>query len=210
MYQYYPVNLNLQNRKCLVVGGGHVAERKVESLLSCGAVIWVVSPTLTQNLEKLADEGSINYLNREYTSGDLEGCFLVISAADDQQVNFKVANDCFSRNILVNIVDDPEICNFIVPSVLRRGSLCIAISTDGKSPTLAKKIREDLESLFGTEYAEFLELMGEIRNQVLRDVPDGEDRRKVFECLINSDILDYIRKGQKELIEKQIARCMSL
>lgn len=210
MYQYYPINLNLQSRKCLVVGGGRVAERKVESLLECGAVVWVVSPTLTQNLSKLASEGSINYLSREYTYDDLDGCFLVVSAVDDRQANSKVANDCFARNILVNAVDDPEICNFIVPSVLRRGSLCIAVSTDGKSPALAKKIREEMESLFGNEYAEFLELMGEIRNQVLRDISDGEERRKIFECLINSDILEFIKKGQKELINEQIAQCMPL
>lgn len=210
MYQYFPININLQDCKCLVVGGGRVAERKVMSLLECGAMVWVVSPELTQNLEKLALEGLINYLNREYEPDDLEDCVLVISAADDQQINFRVASDCFSRNILVNVVDDPEICNFTVPSVLRRGSLCIAISTDGKSPALAKKIREELENLFGTEYAEFLELLGEIRNKVLRDVPDGEDRRKIFECLTNSNILELIREGQKELIEEQVVRCMSL
>ena len=207
--QLFPVNLNLQNRKCLVIGGGKVAERKVESLLQCEAEILVVSPKITQNLEKLAQQGIINFVNREYKTDDLDGCFMVISATNDQKVNQKVASDCLLRNILINVVDDPPMCSFTVPSVLRRGSLCIAISTSGKSPTLAKKIREELEITFGPEYEEFLELMGEIRDQVMRDVPEEEKRRMIFDCLVNSDILDSIRKGNKELLLKQVAQCIS-
>jgi precorrin-2 dehydrogenase/sirohydrochlorin ferrochelatase len=210
MNQFFPINLNIQGRKCLIIGGGKVAERKVESLLQCGADICLVSPKVTQNLEKLAGEGAIKLISREYVADDLDGCFLVISATNDQQVNQKIANDCLSRNILINVVDDPDKCNFTVPSVLRRGSLCIAVSTDGKSPTLAKKIREELEERFGAEYAEFLDLMGEIRDQVIRDISDEEKRRTIFKCLIDSDILDLIRKGNKELVSKQVAECIAL
>jgi precorrin-2 dehydrogenase/sirohydrochlorin ferrochelatase len=208
MYQFFPVNLNLWQRKCLVVGGGRVAERKVNSLLQCGAEIWVVSPSLTKDLTKLTEEGKINYINRNYSSEDVNGCFLVISAVDDKQVNSRVADDCFSRNIPVNVVDDPVRCSFTVPSVLRRGSLCITVSTDGKSPMLAKKIREDLENLFGDEYAEYLEIMGNIRSKILMEINDEDRRRKIFECLASSNILELIKK--KEMIDKEIAKCMSL
>jgi precorrin-2 dehydrogenase / sirohydrochlorin ferrochelatase len=210
MSQFFPINLNIQGRKCLVIGGGKVAERKAESLLQCGADIYLVSPKVTQNLEKLAENGFIKFINRGYNIGDLDGCFLVISATNDQQVNKSIADDCLSRNILINVVDDPDKCNFTLPSVLHRGALCIAVSTDGKSPTLAKKIREELEEHFGVEYAEFLELLGEVRDHVIRDVPDEKKRRMIFECLVDSDILDLIRKGDKELVSKQVAECISL
>jgi len=213
-----------------MVGGGRVAERKVRSLLQCEADIWVVSPELTEELEKLAQEGKITHINRHYTIEDLDDCFLVVSAVDDREVNSEVARECFQRNIPINVVDDPVRCTFTVPSVLRRGPLCISVSTTGKSPLLARRVREQLEDLFGVEYAEFLELMGEIRSRVLRDVPDGEKRRRIFECLINSDILELVRRktqdarrktqdaghktqdaGQPDidkLIEERIAKCM--
>ena len=221
MQNLFPVNLNLQSRKCLVVGGGSVAERKVKSLLQCGAEVWVVSPKLTQYLEKLSAEEAINVLNRQYTTDDLHGCSLVISAVDNSEVNSRVADDCFERNIPVNVVDDPPRCSFTVPSVLRRGSLCVTVSTDGKSPLLARMIREELEELFGEEYAEFLDLMGEIRSRVIRDISDRETRRKIFGRLIDSDILKLIKKSMeheaeskerrdlRRLIEEQIAQCMS-
>jgi len=210
MSNLFPINLNLRDSKCLVIGGGRIAERKVESLLSCGAKITLVSPKITQNLENLVEKGAIKFINRQYTDGYLDSCFLVIVATDNQELNHKVANDCLLRNILVNVVDDPKMCNFTVPSVLRRGSLCIAVSTDGKSPTLAKKIREELEEHFGFEYAEFLELMGNIRDQVMKDFPDEEKRRMIFECLVRSDILDLIKKGDKDSVSKQINQCISL
>jgi len=219
----FPVNLNLKARKCLVVGGGRVAERKVTSLLQCGAEIWIASPKLTEKLGKLVKEDRVNFAGTHYETEYLQGCFLVISAVDDPLVNARVADDCFARDIPVNAVDDPERCSFTVPSVLRRGSLCIAISTDGKSPLLSRRIREELEDSFGPEYAEFLDLMGEIRSQVIRDVPDIEERRRIFECLIDSDILELIRKntGSKKnggagnishdlrrIIDEKVAQCI--
>ena len=214
MHHLFPINLNLRDRKCLVVGGGSVAERKVRGLLQCGADIWVVSPELTEYLQKLSAEDAINVVNRQYTTDDLRGCSLVISAVDDSGVNSRVADDCFERNIPVNVVDDPPRCSFTVPSVLRRGSLCVTVSTDGKSPLLSRRIREKLEDMFGSEYAEFLDLMGEVRSRVIRDVPDGETRRRIFQCLIDSDILELIKKSEepsalRRLIEERIAQCIS-
>ena len=206
---HFPVNLDVRHRKCLVVGGGKVAERKVESLLHCGAKVCIVSPDLTDGLRNLADRGIISFVKRRYVTEDLEGCFLVISAVDDSETNSKIADDCLERNILVNVVDDPARCSFTVPSVLRRGPLCVAVSTQGKSPLLAKKIREQLEDLFGPEYSEFVELMGRIRQQVMENVSDREKRRRIFECLIDSNILELIREGKRESIKEQIDRCMS-
>ncbi|MFC1715314.1 bifunctional precorrin-2 dehydrogenase/sirohydrochlorin ferrochelatase [Candidatus Poribacteria bacterium] len=218
----FPINLNLRGRKCLVVGGGRVAERKVSSLLQCGAEIWIVSPKLTEKLGKLIKEDKINFAGTHYETEHLQDCALAISAVDDTSVNSKVADECFTRNIPVNVVDDPERCSFTVPSVLRRGSLCITVSTDGKSPLLSRRIRETLENSFGPEYAEFLDLMGEIRSRVIRDVPDIEKRRKIFQCLIGSDILELLRQDieKKEgggnishdlrrIIEERVAQCMS-
>jgi precorrin-2 dehydrogenase/sirohydrochlorin ferrochelatase len=206
---HFPVNLDIQHRKCLVIGGGKVAERKVESLLHCGAKVCIVSLDLTDGLRNLANRGIINFVKRRYVTEDLEGCFLVISAVDDGEINSKVADDCLERNILVNVVDDPARCSFTFPSVLRRGPLCVAVSTQGKSPLLAKKIREQLEDFFGPEYSEFVELMGRIRQQVMENVSDREKRRRISECLIDSNILELIREGKRESIKEQIDRCMS-
>jgi len=191
MYNYYPVYLSIRARKCLVIGGGKVAERKVKSLLGCRADVWVVSPSLTEGLTELTEANQIHYLPREYSLEDLEGCFLVISATDDEDTNRKVADDCLACNIPVNVVDEPDKCSFIVPSVMRRGDLCIAVSTGGKSPLLARKIRERLEELFGPEYAEYLELMGVLRKKIIREVHDKESRRKIFECLVNCISFDF-------------------
>ncbi len=209
MYNFYPVYLSLRGKKCLVIGGGTVAERKVKSLFECGADVWVVSSSLTDGLGKLIEENQINYLHREYSPEDLEDCFLVISATGDSDTNKEVADDCFARNIPVNVVDEPDRCSFIVPSVMRRGDLCIAVSTGGKSPLLARKIREGLETLYGTEYAEYLELMGTLRKKIIQEVPDRQSRRKIFECLVNSDILELIQKGQEELVKEKVAQCLS-
>lgn len=210
MYSFYPVYLDLTSKKCFVVGGGKVAERKVKSLLECGADVWLVSLTLTEELNKLAEENQIHFLNRKFSPDDLDGCFLVISATDDSYINRKVADECLKRNILVNVVDEPDKCSFIVPSVMRRGDLCIAISTSGKSPLLSKKLRLKLEKLFEPEYAEYLELMGKIREKVLQEVSDQKSRREIFECLVNSDILESIQKGEKELVKQKVAKCLSL
>ena len=191
MYDFYPVYLSIRGKKCLVIGGGNVAERKVKSLLECGAGVWVVSPLLTEELSKLKEQNQIHCLPREYSPEDLEGCFLVISATDDADTNKRVADDCLARNIPVNVVDEPDRCSFIVPSVMRRGDLCIAISTSGKSPLLARKIRERLEELFGPEYAEYLELMGTLRKKIIREVPDKQSRREIFECLVNCISVDF-------------------
>lgn len=207
---FYPVFLNLDNQKCLVIGGGQVAERKVLSLLECGAKVKVVSPKITENLQELVKTGAIEYTAREYCSSDLDGAFLVISATSSEDLNNKIAEECRMRNILINVVDDPDKCSFIVPSVVRRGDLTIAISTSGKSPALAKKIRQELEEHYGPEYGEFIEIMGEIRKKILMEIPNQKQREEIFTKLVHSDILELLKTGNKHLVEERIAQCISL
>ncbi|MFZ5641100.1 MAG: precorrin-2 dehydrogenase/sirohydrochlorin ferrochelatase family protein, partial [Bacillota bacterium] len=135
---------------------------------------------------------------------DLESAFLVISATDDEKINRRVAVDCLERNILINVVDDPAKCNFIVPAVFRQGALSVSVSTEGKSPMLARKIREDLPAVFGPEYGEFLELMGDLREQIINTVAVPEERRRLFYDLVNSDILELLKNGQHEKVKERI------
>lgn len=209
---YYALSLNLTGRKCLVVGGGRVAERKVKSLLECNAKVTVVSPEATDILKELAQAGKIGYEAREYCEDDLEQVFVAISATDSQELNRKVAQDCFARNIPINVVDDPEYCSFIVPAVVRRGDLTISISTGGKSPALAKKIRQELEQQYGNEYAILLEYLGRARELVLAQVPCQKQREEKFRRLVDSylDLLELIKANQFQQLEERINQCISL
>lgn len=190
---YYPINLNIRNKQCLVIGGGKVAERKVETLLSCGAKVKIVSPELTEGLRKILTEEEVTYAERGYRGGDLEGVFLVVACTDDREVNVAVSNEAQGKNILCNVVDKPDLCNFIVPSIVSRGDLMITISTAGKSPALAKRLRRELEERYGEEYEHLLKIMGAIRPKVLaRNKPQSENE-VVFNQIVNSELLDLIR-----------------
>ena len=162
----YPVVLDLDDRPVLVVGGGAVAERKVEGLLAAGAAVTVVSPRVTVSLAMLADEGRISVRFRSYRPADLRGRALVFAATDDRAVNAMVAADARRRRIWVNAADDPEHCDFLLPSVLRRGSLLVSVTTGGRSPALARVVREELERVFGSDYALLTELAGEVRREL--------------------------------------------
>jgi len=163
---YYPVSLSLSGRKCLVVGGGSVAQRKVATLLEHDAEVRVISPELCPELEQMAAKGLIKALAREYQSGDLKGAFVVIAATDDGKINDLVAQEAEQRGMLVNVVDDPTVSNFIVPSYLRRGDITVAVSTAGRSPALARKIRHRLEKEFGAEYATLARLIDDVRSEL--------------------------------------------
>ncbi|MCL0049715.1 bifunctional precorrin-2 dehydrogenase/sirohydrochlorin ferrochelatase [Peptococcaceae bacterium] len=194
--------LKLENENCLVVGGGRVAERKIKALLESGADITVVSPDLTPYLRELKEKGVIRHIDRKYQDSDLEGMFLVISATDDESVNKRVSEQCFARKILVNVVDDPPKCSFFVPAMVRRGDLTIAISTGGKSPMLAARIREQLEKQYGVEYAELLKLLGDIRQELKESVPDVEQRRKILERIVElGSLLLLNEKSYKDIKE---------
>ena len=201
----YPISLvNLQDERCLVVGGGTVAERKVRSLLQVEARVTVVSPTLTVGLQQLVEEGHVEWVPREYQQGDLTGAFLVIGATDDVDTNEQVWREAVERGLLVNIVDDLARCNFIVPSLVRRGDLCLAISTGGKSPALAKRLRERLEAEFGPEYAEFVALLGDLRERVKAKYPEAEERKALWYRLVDSDIIELIGQGRDDLVRQRV------
>ncbi|PYN90581.1 MAG: hypothetical protein DMD87_01290 [Candidatus Rokuibacteriota bacterium] len=163
MPDYFAAFLDLRGRRCLVVGGGEIGERKARALLACGAQVTVVSPTATRGLAALALEGRIVERRRSFRRADLRGCALVVAATGDPAVDDAVAALARRARVLVNVVDRPESCDFILPSVLRRGELQIAVSTGGRSPALAREIRRRLEPLFGPEYAELVARTGQAR-----------------------------------------------
>lgn len=206
----YPVFLDLSGKKCVVIGGGKIAERKVCSILECKGSVLLVSPESTENLKKMSAEGLIRYVPREYCSLDLEEAFLVICATSNKITNSKVALDCMERNILVNVVDDPQGGNFLVPATLRRGDLSICVSTEGKSPALAKRIRQELEATYGHEYARFLDVLGQMREKIIETVPDAQKRYEIFNRLVAADILNLIKTGQDQLVKERIEQCISL
>ncbi len=199
---YYPIYLDIKNRNCLVVGGGAVAARKVETLAKCGAIVMVVSPDFTESLYEMEEHSAITLICRPYESSDLEEKFLVIGATNNEALNRKISADAEKRNMLCNIADVPEICNFILPSVISRGDFSIAISTSGRSPAFAKKLRKDLEKIFGEEYACFLTLMGEVRKKLLVKEHAPEAHKPLFEKLINSGLLEMIKNNRTEDINR--------
>lgn len=196
--KYYPVHLDIKNRNCLVVGGGAVGTRKVNTLLACGARVTVVSPDPAQQLKEMAAEGSITLKERAYRTVDLKDMFLVIGATDDEMLNRQISEEAEQIGILCNIADRPEACNFILPSVVQRGDLVITISTSGQSPALAKRLRRKLEAQFGEEYADFLLLMGVIRKKLLSQAHEPEAHKALFNQLIDSDLIELLRTGQRK------------
>lgn len=195
MKGYYPLFLKISGKRCVVVGGGGVALRKVDSLLEHGADVTVVSPDTCPQMARLAQAGMIRLVQRGYQSGDLAGALLVIAATDDRETNLRVSRDAAEAGALVNVVDDAEISDFIVPSVVRRGDLTIAISTSGKSPALARKLRAHLETSFGEEYAALVDLVEDVRREVKPRNIDAEDWQKALDL----DLLaGLIREGKTD------------
>lgn len=208
MTNYYSVNLDLSQQKCLVIGGGKVAERKVETLLECGGLIKLISPSLTPKLRELVELRKIVYEVKDFEEKDLKGVFLVIGATDQQEINEKVAKAAFAQGVLVNVVDAAALSNFIVPATHHQGMLAISISTGGASPALAAKIRREIAQSYGPEYGEFLELLQDIRPKVISKYPTQAERKKVFQKMVDSDILDLIREENQEKAKERIAECI--
>lgn len=202
--EYYPVCLDLKDKKCIVVGGGEVALRKVKSLVSSQAKVVLISPEIIPKLKELVDKNKITYLNQAYRSDFIKkDTFLVIAATNNKQLNAKIALDAQKLNLLINVVDSRKLCNFILPATLRRGKLIISISTSGQSPALAKKIKEDLLNIYGLEYEIFIDLLGKLRPEVLAKY-DEETRKLFWEKAVNSNLMAYIRDNKEEEIRKEI------
>jgi precorrin-2 dehydrogenase/sirohydrochlorin ferrochelatase len=204
MSRHYPIMVDLLGRRCLVAGGGRVAERKVLALVEAGAEVVVVSPSLSPGLEDLKRQGRIVHRARPYQPGDLPGSFLVFGATDDPEVNGRLADEAKAAGVLANLADSPSSSTFLVPAVLTRGNLVIAISTGGDSPRLARKIREDLESVYGDEYAELLKVLGRVRERAMREVTDTGRRRALLERAVEADLLTLIRTGDALGVERTV------
>lgn len=207
---YYPVYLDIRGRRCIVIGGGRVAESKVQSLLEAKVQVTIVSPHLSPPLKHLAETNRIAYVARSYQRGDLTGAFLAVSAVNNRAVNEQVWQEAVEREIMVNVVDDLLHCNFITPAIVRRGDLTIAISTGGKAPALAARLRQQLEVAIGDEYIRFLELVGGMRPYVAARHPSFEQRKERWYRLIDSDVFDLLRRGDEPEARRRIAEILDI
>jgi precorrin-2 dehydrogenase/sirohydrochlorin ferrochelatase len=199
---FYIACLRLTGRRCLVVGGGEVGLEKVEGLLACGGAVTLVAPEAHEELVRLADEGSIAWERREYRAADLDGSFLVIAATDDSEVNIAVHEHADARAMLVNVVDVPPLCNFILPAIVRSGPLAIAISTAGASPALAKRMKREIAEQFGDHYARLAVLLNDARGWAKATLPTFQERKAFFESIVGGepDPIELLRAGDEAAV----------
>jgi precorrin-2 dehydrogenase/sirohydrochlorin ferrochelatase len=197
---FYIACLKLTGRRCVVVGGGDIGLEKVDGLLACDGDVVLIAPEAHEDLQALAAEGSIRWEQREYETGDLEATFIAIAATDDTDVNIRVFNDAEKRAMLVNIVDVPPLCNFILPAIVRTGPLAIAISTAGASPALAKRIKSEIAEAYGEPYAQLAVLLNEARGWAKGTLPTYQDRKDFFEGIVNGspDPVELLRTGDEQ------------
>lgn len=199
---YLSICVNLDDRRCVVVGGGEVAERKVAALLEAGARVCVISPKLTAELQRLASIKAIEHLAREWKSGDLRDCLLAFAATDDPGLHGAIAGEARALRVPINVADEPELCDFIVPSVVRRGDLQIAISTSGASPALASRIRRDLQEIVGPEYETVTQIMRAARSYLRKWQHDSRERARILHALAISDIAEHVRRADWATIDR--------
>ena len=207
---YYPVFLSLAERLVVVKGGGPVAERRVGGLLRCGARVRVVAPGLTPDLARLAAGGEIEHVARDYRAGDLEGAALALAEPGEAAEDAEFFAEAERRGIFANVEDDVEHCSFIMPALVRRGDLVVAISTSGRAPALAVRLRERLERELGPEYGALLELTGRLRAPLAAAVPEFEERRRRWYELVDSDVLDLFREGRAAEARQRAERIMGV
>ena len=204
---FYIACLRLKGRRCVVIGGGDVGLEKVEGLLACDATVTLVAPDAHPTLAELAREGSIAWERREFRDGDLDGCLIAIAATGDTDVNIAVFDAAERRSMLVNVVDVPPLCNFILPAIVRTGPLAVAISTAGASPALAKRMKREIAELFGEPYAQLAVMLNDARGWAKATLPTYQDRKEFFESIVDGepDPIELLRSGDvdrvRELIE---------
>ena len=199
---YYPVYVDLKEKKVVVVGGGTVAERKVEGLLMAQAQVSLISPEITKALEEMRSQGLIDHVARKFVREDLNGAWLVIASTDDPAVQKDVYEESTARGIFCNVVDQPEYCSFIVPSMVRRGDLCIAISTGGKSPALAQRLRKELEKDIGPFYSGYVSLLGALRHLILKSSNDPETKKRLCQSLAEPKVTAWVRDDEWDLVKE--------
>jgi precorrin-2 dehydrogenase / sirohydrochlorin ferrochelatase len=201
---FYPVYLDLRGKPVIIIGGGEVAERKAESLLDTGASIIVISPDLSPNLAALVDQKRLEVRQRRYVHGDCAGAVLVFSATDDPEVSRDVYREASALGIFVNTADQRSLCSFIMPAVVRRGKIGIAISTSGTSPALASRLRDQISKIVGPEYARFGELLSTARSEIRRRVRNEKDRKQLHYRILNSDIMALLKANDTAGAERRL------
>jgi precorrin-2 dehydrogenase/sirohydrochlorin ferrochelatase len=203
---FYIACLRLKGRRCLVVGGGAIGLEKVEGLLACDADVTLVAPEADPALVELSLEGSITWERREYQPADLAGMLIVIAATSDTDTNVRVFEDAEERAMLVNVVDVPPLCNFILPAIVRTGPLAVAISTAGASPALAKRMKREIGELFGEPYATLAVLLNDVRGWAKATLPTYQDRKQFFETIVNGepDPIALLRAGDVDAVRELI------
>jgi siroheme synthase-like protein len=196
-FPYYPIFLDIEERDVLIVGGGGVCARKAETMLRYGARVTIVAPEFTEEIESWARDGKLALRRKTYEERDLDGSSIVIASTDSEAVNEQVARDCRARKIPVNVVDVTPLCEFIVPAIVEQGSVQIAVSTGGKSPAIARTLKEDLQRLVGPEYAEANDLLGSLRDAAKKTLATDVDRKRFFDGIVARDILGMLRDGRR-------------
>lgn len=207
----YPISLNLDKKKCTVVGGGKVALRKVQTLASCGALVKIISPQITEGLQELLDNDNLIWIKDHYQEHYLDNSFLVIAATNNRQINHEISDYCKNNNILVNVIDSKEESDFLVNSSFNQGDLMMAVSTNGQSPLLSSKIKRDLQNIYGPEYKILLEILGEARELAKEKIASEEKRREFFAELLKTDsLLQLIKAGNEKAAMEKVKECSLL
>jgi siroheme synthase-like protein len=208
----YIACLRLTGRRAVVIGGGPIGLEKVEGLLACDAQVTLVAPEAQPELVQLALEGSIRWEQREYEPGDLDGALIAIAATDDTDLNVRVYEDAEARSMLVNVVDVPPLCNFILPAIVRTGPLAVAISTAGASPALAKRMKREIAEEFGEPYAQLAVILNEVRGWAKATLPTYQDRKQFFETIVNGDPdpIELLRAGDAQAVRELVEGAMAV
>ncbi|HXH40752.1 MAG TPA: bifunctional precorrin-2 dehydrogenase/sirohydrochlorin ferrochelatase [Thermoanaerobaculia bacterium] len=205
-FPYYPIYIDIEDRAVLIVGGGTVCARKAETMMRYGARVTIASPEITDEIAAWERDGALTVRRKMYEEADLEGASIVIASTDDPCVNARVARDCRRRRVPVNVVDVTHLCEFIVPAIIEKGSIQIAVSTGGKSPALGRTLKEDLQRTIGPEYAEVNDLLGTLRKSAKRVLPTDIDRKRFFDGIIAAGVLPMLREGRRREAFESIAR----
>jgi len=199
--KYYPAFLDLKDKKAVVVGGGQVAERKARTLIKAGASVTVISPSITAGLKRLKDKGRLDHIKRKYKKGDLKDAFIVIAGTSSKETNLRVARDA---GHLVNVIDSPDEGNFIVPAVVERGPLTMAVSTGGASPAVSRAIRKEIESRYDREFARYLRFAESVRKRAMKEIRDKEKRERFFRSMASEEIFSSLRTTGFSAVSEKI------
>jgi len=204
-FPYYPIYIDIEDRQVLIVGGGTVCARKAETMMRYGARVTVVSPEVTDEIKAWERDGALTVRRKMYEESDLDGASMVIASTDDESVNTRVAHDCRQRRVPVNVVDVTHLCEFIVPAIIEKGSIQIAVSTGGKSPAVGRTLKEDLQRMIGPEYAELNDLLGTLRKSAKSVLPTDVDRKRFFDGIIAAGVLEMLREGRRREAYQAVA-----